>query len=223
VNTRARADAHREELHQLAREVLLRPAANIEAPVEPDQHRRVPGDLEQQIAEVSDREFPEQLDLADDAVGVLAGLGGEHAGGFRRSEGAVDFRVGGGEVVVPEERHLLLERALAMDHPEQPALARVVDVRQRLKAPGGTRGDADVPRLADLAVDVVRCAVEGEQALDGRDERHRRIARDVVFNRSERGPPQQMLDVLFASPGHGLSLPDTGRRRGWGRHFIPGC
>jgi hypothetical protein len=34
---------------------------------------------------------------------------------------------------VPEQRHLLFERALRVDHAEQPALARVVDQRVRGK------------------------------------------------------------------------------------------
>ena len=44
---------------------------------------------------------------------------------------AGQLAVGGGEVVVPEQRHLLLQRAPRMNHAEHPALARVVDVDVR--------------------------------------------------------------------------------------------
>ena len=37
----------------------------------------------------------------------------------------------GGEVVVPEQRHLLLQRTPRVDHPEHPALTRIVDVDVR--------------------------------------------------------------------------------------------
>ena len=80
---------------------------------------------------------------------------------------------------------------------------------RRLEAAGGARGHADVARRPDLAVDVVGKSLEAEQAVDGRHERHVGVAGDVLFDGAERGASEQVLDVLFASPGHGLVLPNT--------------
>ena len=65
---------------------------------------------------------------------IFVGLAASIRVAFVGAELAGDLAVGGGEVVVPEERHLLLERALRVHHPEQPALAGVGDVVRRLKA-----------------------------------------------------------------------------------------
>ena len=143
-------------------------AADVRAAVEPDEHRRVLRDRDQQIAEVAERVLAEQLDLpaarrpdpraASRPSSRVAFVGAERAG---------DLAVGGGEVVVPEERHLLLERTLRVHHPEQPALARVVDVRSR-QEPLPRGGHADVAGAPDLGVDVVGKSLEVEQAIDRR-------------------------------------------------------
>ena len=45
------ADADREELHQLAREVLLRPRPHVRAAVEPHEHRRILRDFDREDRE----------------------------------------------------------------------------------------------------------------------------------------------------------------------------
>ena len=141
-------DAEREQLHHLAREVLLRLGLGVQPSVEPHEHRRILGDGDQQVAEIPQREFPEQLELSLHAARRFTGLAGHHRARDPVAIGVVDLAVGRGEVVVPEERHLLLERPPRMDHPEQPPLPGVRDVGagQELAA----RGDADVTGLADL-------------------------------------------------------------------------
>jgi hypothetical protein len=212
VGFRKRPDAHREELHQLSREVLLGPAADIQTSVEPHQHRGVLRDRDQQIAEIAESVLSEQFELADDGRGELAGLRREHARRVDRANRATDFRIGSGEVVVPEQRHLLLQRALAVHHPEQPPLPGIVDVGLRLETTRCPGGHAHVAGTADLVVHVVREPLEVEQPLDGRDVRHRRVSGDVLLGRPDRCTPQQVFDVLLASPRHGHGL-QTGRRR----------
>ena len=110
VRFRVVADAHREQFHDLAAEVLLRLRFRVRAAVEPHEHRRVLRDVQQDVAEVPERVVAQHLDLAADFRRILRRLRRHVARAF------------GGEVVVPEERHLLLERTVAVDHPEQPAL-----------------------------------------------------------------------------------------------------
>ncbi len=130
------ADAHGEELHDLAAEVLLRHRAGVGAAVEPDQHRRVLGDLDQECLEVAERVVAQHLDLPADTARILARLRGHVARRFGRGRRARQLRVRRREVVVPEERHLLLERAVGVQHPEQPPLLRVGDDGVGLRTPG---------------------------------------------------------------------------------------
>ncbi len=73
-------DAEREQLHDLAREVLLRLGLGVQPAVEPHQHRRILGDGDQQVAEVPQRVLPEQLELTRHAARRFAGLAGHHRG-----------------------------------------------------------------------------------------------------------------------------------------------
>ena len=122
VRFRVVADAHREQFHDLATEVLLRLRFRVRAAVEPHEHRRVLRDVQQDVAEVPERVVAQHLDLAADFRRILRRLRRHVARAFGGAVRARDLVVAGGEVVVPEERHLLLERTVAVDHPEQPAL-----------------------------------------------------------------------------------------------------
>jgi hypothetical protein len=124
------ADPKREELHDLAAEVLLRALPRVQATIEPEQHRWILGDRDQQIAKAAERHRSKQLDLTLRAR-QFAGLEGHHARGLRASRDARDLRVRSGEVVVPEERHLLFQRPSRVQHPEQPSLPRVLDIEVR--------------------------------------------------------------------------------------------
>ena len=126
-------DPDREELHQLPGVVLLRQRLEIGVSVEPRDHGWVLGDGEQQVAEVAKGVLAKQLELSLDAVCVLGGLRGQGTARRAGTELAGDLAEPCGEVVVPEQRHLLLQRALGMDHAEDPALRRIGDPRVRLE------------------------------------------------------------------------------------------
>ena len=98
------AFAEREELHQLAREVLVRAPAAVLVVVEVLQHRRVADDAAHEIGEVAGGVRAQERVLREHVVAVL------------------DRAVAGREVPVPEERELLLERAARRDHLREPPL-----------------------------------------------------------------------------------------------------
>jgi uncharacterized NAD-dependent epimerase/dehydratase family protein len=87
-------------------------------------------------------------------AGKLAGDVGEQLGALHIAERSIELAVRGGKVVVPEERHLLLQWPPRMDHAEQPALTRIFDVRVRLETSGAIE-DGDVRRVPDIRVNVV--------------------------------------------------------------------
>ena len=92
VALRVVADAHREELEQLAAEVLVRMRLDVLAVVEIDEHRRILEDPDEQRAQIAGRARAQHLVLPEHHP-VVAHLG-----------------VARGEMPVPEERELLLER-----------------------------------------------------------------------------------------------------------------
>ena len=96
------ADAQAEELHQLARQVLVRVALAVARGVEPDQHRRVVNDSAQQRRERPSAELAEQFVLP------------------AHQRQAADLEVAGCEVVVPQERQPLGQRVGAEQHPVNP-------------------------------------------------------------------------------------------------------
>ncbi len=71
---RVKADTAREELHQFAAEILLRLGFRVGVAVQPDQHRRVLGDGEEDFAEVAGRERAEQIDLGVHQPGAVQRL-----------------------------------------------------------------------------------------------------------------------------------------------------
>jgi hypothetical protein len=86
------ADAHREELHDLAREVLVRCPLHVELRVEEIEHRGILRDLDREVAEVAGCMVLEERDLLEH-LAVVA-----------------DLVLVRREVAVPQQRHLLLER-----------------------------------------------------------------------------------------------------------------
>ena len=93
--------AQAEQLLQLTRVVLVDVPAVVLGPVEPQQHRRVLGDVEREPLEVAERVPAQQRVLAQHQLLRDAGLRGR-------------------EPVVPHERHPLDERRLRAHHPVQP-------------------------------------------------------------------------------------------------------
>ena len=114
------ASAQREQLEELAGEVLVRPFAMAGPAVEPDEHGRVGDHRVEQPGEAAERPFAERLDLR--------GQGGH----------AVDLRQAGGEVAVPEERQPLAERVAAEEHAIEP----VSPQPSRVGRPEGPRAQA---------------------------------------------------------------------------------
>ena len=111
----------------------------------------------------------------------------------------VILRVGRGEVVVPEERHLLLQRPPAVHHAEQLALARVVD--DRVGRELAARGDRHVFGLADVRIDVVGLLLVIQQVVDDVAWRPAGKTREILGAGAERHAPQHMLERAV-TPGH---------------------
>jgi hypothetical protein len=105
VALRVVSNPHREQLEQLAGEVLVRLALHIPHPVEPHQHRGVFGDLQHERLEVVQPQPLKPLDLDEHQPARL------HFGG------------GSGEVVVPKQRHAFLNRLLRDEHAVEPPRA----------------------------------------------------------------------------------------------------
>ena len=174
------ADPHREQLEDLAAVVLVDRLRVVLVVVQPVDHGRIAREVEQERAEVREAVLAEHLDVADHRRGVLA-LG-----------------PAGGEDVVPEQRHLLFERALRVDHPPDPAPVprrRVVDVGAQVRVVAGK----------DVLVQV-RHPLGVDQLLDHLFVRPRRVRLKLVARCPESGPPQQMGHQGETIIGHAYLL-----------------
>ena len=97
------ADAHREQLHQLAAIVLVWRAIVVVAVVQPVDHSWVPGNLQQQFAEVPHR------------------MGVQHFVVSPHRRPGVQLGESRSKHAVPEQRHLLFQRATRIEDAIQPA------------------------------------------------------------------------------------------------------
>ncbi len=203
VRFRERAHAHGEQLHQLACEVLLRLIAEVGSAIQPVEHRRILRHGDKKIPEIAEGVLAKQLELSLHAARILGRLRREHPRRFFRARVVGDLRVGCREMVVPEERHLLLQRPATVHQPEQPALTGIGDVRRGLEA--AARGHAHVPCRTDEVIDVVRdLGVVEETAgeVSKAQEPKARVLVDFFFSRTEARTAKEVLDFLFALP-HG--------------------
>src|SRR5688572_28315265 len=75
----------------------------------------------QYLLKAAERVLAQQFHLSW-RTGQIAGLERHHLGADDLTGIPRHLAVGGGEVVVPEQRHLLLQRPAGVHHPEQPAL-----------------------------------------------------------------------------------------------------
>ena len=157
--------AEREQLHHLAGVVLVRfPAAVVDA-VEEHQHRRVRGDRQEQVVEVPQRLFAEQVVLFEHPLLV------------------VDLFVGVREPVVPDVGHPLHQRLIGADHAVQPPAVVVTPVVGRLQ-----RFPFFVVRFGPVQDGGPRRPREAEDdLLQGLTDERLGLAR----RRPEAGPPQQ--------------------------------
>ena len=88
----------------------------------------------------------------------------EHLGRLHLAGVGNQLAVGRGEVVVPEQRHLFLQRSPRVDHAEHPALARIVDVdvgREEI-----FRRDLRMVGASDALIDVVGSALVVDEIVD---------------------------------------------------------
>ena len=102
VLLRVIAHTHREQLQQLAAPVLVRLTVVVLVVIQPEDHRRVLGKLQQDRPHVGHAHIAEHLYLV------------------HRRHHMLVLRDAGGENMVPEQRHLLLQRPLRIQHSVQP-------------------------------------------------------------------------------------------------------
>ena len=105
------ADTEREQLHHFPSEVLLRTRTDVRPAIEPHDHGRVFRDLDEQVSKIAEGVLSEKLDLALRSW-QLAELERHHLGGLNGTHNPRHLAVGGREVVMPEQRHLFLQRTL---------------------------------------------------------------------------------------------------------------
>ena len=162
---RIAAHAHREELQQLAAEVLVDRLAMVVVVVEPHDHRRVPRQLDQESPEVAEPVPAEHLDLVRQHLAVN------------------DLRVARGEDAVPEERRLLSEGRPGGDHPVQPVVAA---------APGPHHARLLVVEPTGHVVAHPACVRRIDQLLDRRVVPLRGVRLYLFTGRAESRPAHQV-------------------------------
>ena len=167
-------DAHREQLQQLPAEVLVDRSVVIVVVVQPEDHGRVLGHLDQQVLEPPEAVLPEHVDLNAERPGL------------------VRLAVRGREYAVPEERDLLLQRTPGRDHPVEPlgggAVRSARLVYLRVVTPDDVQGH------------VLRVA-RRQQVVDRRLIPPGRVLLELAPRRAEPGAAHEMrhqLDVVSA-------------------------
>ena len=158
------ARAEREQLHQLAAVVLVRRALLVVGPAEPEEHRRVLRDGEQEL-----------LERAEPAAAEEAVL-------FQHQPLGADAGVRGREPVVPDERHPLDERPARPHHPVEPPEVVV--------APGVGRRDPMLVVVDGSRADEP-LALRPRQRADGVVEALPREPLGLTRSRAETGAPKK--------------------------------
>ena len=183
------ADPHREEFQQLAAVVLVRGVAVVLAVVQPEDHGRVLRELQQQRAEVAQPLPPQHVDVRLDRRPVL------------------QLEPSRREDVMPEQRHLLLQRARRRRHAVDPA-----------GDPGDGRLGRDQRRevAAQEVVGRLRRAIGVQQLLDDVGVGPRGVGLQFPPRRSQAGPAQQMRRLGQACVSHGGGR-DGGLPSAWWR------
>ena len=164
----AAARAEGEQLHQLAAVVLVRRVLRVLDAREEDQHRRVVGDVEQEVAERAERAAAEELVL------------------LQHQPLGPNLAVRGREPVVPDERHPLDERPARPHHPVEPPEVVV--------APGvGGREPVSLVVARRVADELLGTGMR--ERVDGGVEPLRRERARLAPAGAETGPPQQALGL----------------------------
>ena len=168
--------AQREELHQLAGVVLVRVPPRVLVAVEPEEHRRVVREREDQRLERAQRVRPHRLVLDEHPL-------------LR-----ADALVRGREPVVPDQRHPLDEGLVRADHPVEPP--------QVVVAPGvarGERGSVVVCRRPSAQADARRIDEIVDRALQA-------LAGDAGSLARARPEPRTPEKALGFLPSEGTSV-----------------
>ena len=161
-----------EQLHHLARVVLVRVPARVLVQVEPDDHGRVLRHVVQELLERAEGAPPEELVLVEHQL-LLA-----HA------------VVRGCEPVVPHERHALHERLVGAHHAVEPPEVVVtpqVSRRERVAVLVGRRRTGERGR-----------AGRAGKGRDGAVQAHGCERLGVTGRRAEAGAPEQTLGLAHA-------------------------
>jgi hypothetical protein len=165
----AAAGAEREQLHQLARVVLVRRALLVVRAVQPQQHGRVARDREEHALERVERVTAEDTVLA------------EH------QRLRADAAVRGREPVVPDQGHTLGQRPVGAHHAVEPP-----DV---VVAPGVAGRERAAVAVVRLRADEPLATGVG-QRVDGSVEALLRKPLGFALTRPEAGAPQQPFGLL---------------------------
>jgi hypothetical protein len=185
-------DAQREQLHQFAREVLVRMRGDVARIIEIDEHRRVLRDRAREFAQIAQRAVAEELVLRVDHRGRDALL-------HRRRR----------KVAVEVERHALLQRRGRREHAVEPPQLQRRRRGQFLLADALldrlALGQRQIPQPARaVLLQVAHGAVDvlGSRQRRGRRETHQRLHRlpdghagvfgNIVLRGAEAGATQQV-------------------------------
>ena len=183
VILRIMPNAHTEQLQQLPTPVFVDGAVVVAVVVQPVNHRRVLRQLHQQVGKSSQPLPAEHPDLRRQ---------------FRR---VVHLRVPGGEKLMPEQRHLFLQRPTGVNHPIDPLRLRRHRRQRTLK----------VREIADEFILIhSRLRPRVQQLLHRSRVTHRSPPLQLRPRRPETGPPHQMRHQSnIRLTGHkSLLLPD---------------
>ena len=179
VLLRVVADAHREQLDQLAPVVLVHRLHVVVVVVQEEQHRRVRGERDQQVPEATERVAPEAVELVQQSSALA--------------------HVHDGEETVEEQRHLLFQGVVAVDHADHPQLER-----------GPTLVESDGPALRQVLAELA--GVPGvEEPLHGRLVAPGRVCLELAAAGPKAGTPHQMSNqsYVFTHPSPPI---ETARR-----------
>ena len=159
------ADAHGEQLEQLAPVVLVGRVLVVVLVVQPENHGRVAGQLGQQIPERAQPVAPEGVGLVDHGLGM------------------VELAVGRGEEAVPEEGYLLLQRTLRVNHAVKPVGLGTLDEHEAVLVDVVAPEQGIVPRRGVFGV---------QQAFDGGFVPGSHAIFQFFMGCAESGPPHQV-------------------------------
>ena len=172
------ADAHAEELQQFAPPVFVDCAVVVLLIIKPDNHRRILGEVDEQVVQSAEPKSSEHLDLIEQRARLIG------------------LSVAGGEYAVPEQRYLLFHRRFCGYHAVEPVCGGGVAVAEFVHI--------GVVALDDVVGHILRIAGM-QQILYGGFVAQRFVVVKLSRGCAERRAAQQMLnesDIRFGECGH---------------------